>query len=77
MSSIPSLRQHEIIVSMQDYGIFFDLCVAIINNFILHGPKTLQLRIPPSPSKQPHLVLALPHSQSFNAYDSLYHMGKK
>ncbi len=49
-------------------------CIVII--LLLDGPKTLQLRIPTASAQQPYLVPAGPLSQSFNAYESLYHMGK-
>jgi hypothetical protein len=54
-----------------------DLICAILIILFIDGPKALQLLIPPSAPQQPHLVPASPPSQSYNAYDSLYHMGKK
>ena len=54
--------------------------IAIIflhNNFIKNGPATLQLLIPQAATQQSYLVLPSRPSQSYNAYESLYHLGKK
>lgn len=47
------------------------------NNFIKNGPATIHLLIPQTSPQQSNLVYPSLSSQSYNAYESLYHLGKK